>query len=190
MATATFTREDRQRMLRFRDVDIVAERLGVLRHVLRWLQWDHGLPATDVLDRLLNATEQDPAAWPLLTWVLTHFERFATAPVGWHALYAEVRAFVTEVLGVPAGTDLDTVLNLQLALMPRPGRRFPDTTALDHDYVAYLHDATDGLYRGRRGRASAPPPVGLRTDDLHGLGGSAPAVRLTASGSPSSAIET
>lgn len=155
VATATFTREDRERMLRFRDVDIVAERLGVLRHVLRWLQWDHGLPATDVLDRLLHATEEDPAAWPLLTWVLTHFERFATAPVGWHALYAEVRAIVTEVLGVPAGSDLDTVLNLQLALMPRPGRRFPDTIALDHDYVAYLYDATDGLYRD--GAAGRPP---------------------------------
>jgi hypothetical protein len=56
--------------------------------------------------------------------------------------------------------------------MPLPGRRFPDTIELEHDYLAYYTDATEPLYRD--GRAQ-PPQRRLA---------SYPPARFTISGDP------
>ncbi len=153
VATSSFTREDRARMLDLRRADIIFERYGVLRHVLRWLQWDHGVPATDVMHHLLALSERHPDRHPRIAWLLRHFPRFATVPVGWAGLYREVREVLRTDFGVDASSALDTVLELQRFLMPTPGRRFPARLALAHDYLAYYRSATDSLYTtGRAGR--------------------------------------
>src|SRR5690606_619403 len=54
-------------------------------------------------------------------------------------------------------SGLDCVLRLQVALMPRPGRRFPHEVELEHDYVSYFRSATRELYvSGRAGRPEQP----------------------------------
>jgi hypothetical protein len=151
----TFTRADRQRMLRLRDVEVVAERYGVLRHVLRWAQWDHGLAASTVLDRLLTLLDDEPDRLPHLAVLFRAFERCSSPPVGWVAVYDEVRTLLVEHLGLPPSSAMDCVLELQRALMPQTGRRFPDTISLDHDYVAYYRAAVDPLFTS--GHAGTPP---------------------------------
>lgn len=153
-STATFTERDRDRMLRLRDLDIVAERLGVLRHVLRWLQWDHGVQASDVLDRILDVTELTPHRLPHLSWLTSHFERHATAPGGWPSVYEDVRRLLTEDFAIAPSPTLDTVIELNEFLMPWPGRTFPASIELRHDYVEYYRDATHSLYT--HGHATGP----------------------------------
>lgn len=155
MSTSTFTRADRERMLHIRDVEIVLERFGVLRHVLRWLQWDHGLGAMDVMEELRARTDAAPDDLPHLSWLLASFRRFPTAPVGWAPVYEDARRFVRDGLGVAEGPAFEVTFALQQFLMPWPGRTFPAALALAHDYVAYYRDATATLYT--TGHAGRPP---------------------------------
>jgi len=154
-STATLAGDDMAEALRLRRAEIIGQRHGVLRHVGFWLQWDHGVPFTDLLEHLVTVTRDAPDRFPLLTWLFDHFDMIGTAPQGWGPFYGEVRRLLVEEHGVePASTSLATVLRVQEALMPAPGRGFPATVALEHDYVAYVQDATASLYTS--GRATGP----------------------------------
>ncbi len=156
LATSTMSEQDRARMLALRKVQVIADQYGVLAHLLRFLQWDHGRPMAEVLDLLRGTLDAHPARYPLLTWLFTYFDLHATVPVGWRPFYAEVGRFLADELDVdPDASDVATVLAVQAALMPFPGRSFPYEVPLAHDHVAYHHDATAGLYED--GRASGPP---------------------------------
>lgn len=154
LSTSTFDRADRDRMLRLRTVEAIVERFGLLRHVLRYLQWDHGIAAMDVVERLLDLAERDPLRLPTLSWVTTWFDHFQVPAVGWPSFYDEVRSFVVHDLGVPDDEVLACVLDLQCFLMPAPGRTFPCTIDLAHDYPGWYLAATEELHRS--GRAAVP----------------------------------
>ncbi len=155
VATATLTRADRERMLRLRKLDLIADRYGVLRHVLRWMQWDHDVPALDVVDHLVGLIDTAPDRHPHLTWVLSYFDLLPTAPVSWRAVYDDVARLLRDDFGVGPSSALDAVLDVQVALMPAPGRVFPATVPLAHDYVRYYQDATASLFGD--GHAGRPP---------------------------------
>ena len=176
MSTNSFTCADRDRMLEFRRVDLTLERYGVLRHVMRWLQWDHHIPATDLMDHILHVTHTTPQRYPHLTWLVDYFDLHPTVPVGWATLYDEIRNLLSTDYDIdPHDTALDTVLTLQQFLMPQPGRTFPATITLAHDYLTYYRDATHTLYT--TGHATTPdhplhthPPTTFTiTDDPLGL---------------------
>ena len=156
-STSTMTIDDRSRMLRLHRAEIVFERLVVLRHVLRYLQWDHGLRAMDVLDRMVRAVEAEPLALPYLAWVVEYFDRFPAAPVAWSLVYDDVRRFVTDELGVSTSPALDAVLALNEFLLPAPGRTFPASIDLQHDYPAYFADATAELFISGRATGAVRP---------------------------------
>lgn len=154
VATTSFDRADHERMLRILRVEIITNRLGLLRFVLRYLQWDHGIPAVDVLDRLASLTEPDVDAYPLLSTLLSNYVARPVPPVGWTAVYDEVERFVAVELGVPATSGLRTVLRLERFVRAAPGRTFPATISLDHDVVAYVRGALRRLYAD--GRPTGP----------------------------------
>ena len=174
ISTSSYDEDDRHRMVRIRRLFTTLEVFGVLRHVLRWLQWDHGVAATDVMDALLDVTEADPDRYPLLTWVTEQFDLHPLPPVGWSSFYAEVGEFLCERFALDVGaSDLRTMLALQQFLMPDPGREFPAVITLEHDYVAYYLDATDELYTtgeatgaGRPLRERAPAEFTVQGDPL------------------------
>lgn len=155
VATSTYDEDDRRRMVLLRRVFNTTEVYGLLRHVLRWLQWDHQVLATTVMDDIVTASSTQAEQYPLLTWVVEHFDLHPLAPVGWSSFYAEVRRFVAHHYGIDADDPgLRCVMALQEVLMPAPGRRFPATVHLDHDYLSYYLAATDSLYA--TGRATGP----------------------------------
>jgi radical SAM superfamily enzyme YgiQ (UPF0313 family) len=156
VSTSTFDRDDLRAMLRLRKVEVIAYRLGVIRQLGRFLQWDHGVAMTDLLDHLIEVTTTTPERFPLLTWVLEYFDLHPTVAVGWHSFEAELRRLLTEDYDLdPTTTDLDTVLRLQTHLLPAPERTFPATITLDHDYLAYYRDTTATLHT--TGHAGTPP---------------------------------
>jgi len=146
MATASFTEEDREAMLRLRYAHAVFERFGLLRHIMRYAWWDHGIPATDIIQRAIDRSVETPDRYPLLNWTLRFFDFFPVPPLGWASFYEEVRRFLAEEFGLLPSSSFDTVMALQEFLMPEYDRELPATLELDHDYVAYYQDATRQLW--------------------------------------------
>jgi len=146
VATTSFTREDRREMMRLRHAYTAFERFGILRHVLRYAQWDHGVPAMDVVRRLLALSDTEPARYPLLGWVTRYFDHVNAPPVGWVSFFAEVGTFLDRELGIGPSSDRDAVLAAQRFLLPDVGRTFPASLALDHDVVAWSSDRTRHLW--------------------------------------------
>lgn len=146
VAAASFTREDRDEMLGLRLGHAALEQFGILRHVLRFLQWEHDLPAMQVVQQMVDDARHQPLAYPLLSWLLRTFDLHPVPPVGWEPFFEEVRAYLDERLEVPPSAALDVVLAVQQHLLPARGRSLPARLDLDHDYVAYYDDATRGLW--------------------------------------------
>ncbi len=145
-STSTFTEADRARMVQLRKIDIICERMGLLRHILRFVQWDHGIEATRVMDHLLDLSHDDPERFPHLSWTLNNFDLHAMAPAGWRSFYDEVGQMLQADLDVPASSALSAVIELNRFLMPALGRTFPDSLTLAHDYPSYYFEATRGLF--------------------------------------------
>jgi hypothetical protein len=154
VATSSFDAADRARMMRIRLLHNIFEHFGLLRHVLRHLQWEHGLAVMEVAERMCDTARARPDEYPLLNWVVRWFDLYAVPPLGWAPFYAEVRRFVERELGVVADSALDTVLTVQQFLMPEFGRPYPESIALRHDYLAYYTQATEELFR--EGQATGP----------------------------------
>lgn len=155
--TSSFDRSDRERMMRLRMAYRCFEHLGMLRHVSRVLQWDHGIPASTLIDRTEQRVHEDPDRFPLLSWTLGYLDVFLIPPYSWQELYAEVLDLVDDEFALGDDAGLTTALEVQLALMPHRQRRFPLTVPLPHDYVAW--------YTGNMARITdAGPDVGPLTD--------------------------
>jgi hypothetical protein len=145
--TSTADAGDRDRMLRLRRAFLAADTYGVLRHLVRWLHQDCGIRATAVIGDLCSTAERTPDRWPAVTWLVESFDLHPLPPSGWRSFYEEIRSYVVERFGIdPRDSALDCVLEVQRALMPWPGRRFPARVELEHDYVSYYLDVIAPLY--------------------------------------------
>lgn len=165
VATSSYTREDFEEMKRIRLLFRAFEHFGLLRHLFRWLQYERGLRALDVIHEIDRAISAEPERYPLLTWVGRYFDLVTAPPCGWPPFYDEVLDLLTARFGLDDDPELEVVLAVQLFLMPERGRRFPDTLALRHDYVEWLHDRQRGVTR----RLGEYPPGELVVDDPLGV---------------------
>jgi radical SAM superfamily enzyme YgiQ (UPF0313 family) len=147
VSTSSYTREDFEEMKRLRLLFRAFEHFGLLRHLFRWLQYERGLRALDVIHEIDRAIIAEPERYPLLTWVGRYFDLVTAPPCGWPPFYDEVMDLLADRFGLEDDPELDVVLAVQLFLMPRRGRRFPDSLALEHDYVAWLQDRHQGRAR-------------------------------------------
>lgn len=167
VATSSFSREDFDEMLRLRLLFRSLEHYGLLRHLFRWLQWEHGLLATDLIHDIDRAIVEDPGRYPLLTWVGRYFDLMTVPPGGWPPFYDEVVELLVERHGVERSAALDTVLTVQEFLMPTTKRQFPDQVALDHDYVAWYRDSSTVI--GTRQPLETYGPATMIVDDPAGV---------------------
>lgn len=147
VATSTYTREERREMDRISYAYQCLEALGILRHVLRYVQWDHGRRAIDVIHDLQRIAHGQPGEAPLLHWLLNTADQFLVPPVGWAPLYDEIHRLLVDHLGVPDDAGLRTAFAVNKFVMPVRGRSYPSTLDLEHDYVSYYRSALVGLYR-------------------------------------------
>lgn len=141
---------------------------GLLRYVLRYVQWDHGIRAIDFVHRLSIEARNNPTRYPTLNWFQHHFLRERFAPGGWVLFYSEIRDFVEQNFGVQSDTGLETALLVNELMMPDEGREFPEVVSLEHDYAAYSadHARNTGENKKRlrsygRGTLSITDPFGL-----------------------------
>jgi radical SAM superfamily enzyme YgiQ (UPF0313 family) len=170
VATASFDPEDREEMVRFRDVFRWADHFGVLRHVMRWEAHRSGRRELDVLWQIAQVAPARAETYPLLAFMVRSGRRYMVEPMSWHAFYAEVGRFLVDELGAADDAEVRTVLTVQEALMPAAGRTFPDVVHLEHDYVAFYRE----VLRPRDGRSADRrlgdyPPGQLTVEDPDGI---------------------
>ncbi|HMQ25732.1 MAG TPA: radical SAM protein [Acidimicrobiales bacterium] len=146
VATATFSRDDRRMMMRLRHAYTAFERFGIPRHVLRYVQGAHGVPAMTVMRRIVALSEEDPGRYPLLDWVSRWFDHFNVAPFGWQAFFAEVASFLEHEFSIGHSSDRDAVLAAQAFLLPDHGRSFPASLPLEHDVTTWSRAHTRRLW--------------------------------------------
>ena len=137
VSSATFTEADHRRMVRLRNAYLVFENYQVLRHVGRFLRQEALLREVDLHERLLDVADREPGRFPAITLTVRSMKSMMAPPVSWRRFVDELHRFAVEDLGVADGSDLRTVLAVQHAVLPAPGRSFPWTVELDHDYAAW-----------------------------------------------------
>lgn len=140
VSTASYTEADLAEMLAIWSAFDMADGYAVLRYGLRYLQWDHGIAATEFVHALVRLVQDEPARHPAITWLLRHFHDERLALGGWGPLYAEIGRFAAERFGVPMDSGFATALQVNELLLPRQGRRFPEVHMLQHDFVSYFED--------------------------------------------------
>lgn len=171
VACRSFTREERNEMMRLRSTWLMAENLSYLRYVSRFLQWDHGVPAATFVDDLQKALRDTPEAFPdFATAFVFEPETVAVAHVPESGafrgasrsrldeFYAAVGRFVVGRYGIPEDTALATALRANRAVIPDPSRTYPLEVALPHDFAAWYRE------RGARPLTGFGPGVLTVTD--------------------------
>lgn len=139
VGTATASEDDLGKVADLVRVYALAEKSSLLRYVTRWLQWEHGLPASEFLFGLGEAVARAPEAFPeyvngfdrttLLNGVMNDPEPF----------YEAVWRHCAVDLGLPLGSDADRVVfQLNAAVVPRRGVRYPIEVASPFDVLGYF----------------------------------------------------
>jgi len=167
-STSSYSEQDLQEMLWIWTAFDLADGYALLRYVLRYLQWDHGIKATDFVHELSRHCLAYPGEYPAVTWVLRFFPDERYVPGGWAPFYQEIGAFAEHAFGVPRDGPFDTVLKLNELMMPEEGRSLPVDAELAHDVVSYFMD--NERQAGRSERPLSSYPVGnIRIGDPYDM---------------------
>ena len=167
VSTSSFTRADHAAMLKLREVYLMCENHGVLRQVSRFVRQETGIREADFYDGFCRAALANRAHWPAAAFVFDKGSALMVPPVSWKLFVDDVRAYLTDEIGLQADSALETVLTVQHALIPAPGREFPLELHLAHDFAAWHAAIVRTKDDGNRtdwpalGAAPARPPAGL-----------------------------
>lgn len=168
VACHSFTRADLARMKELNNVYVATEGYGALRFVYRFLQWDHGILATEIMQALVDQVAAKPDGFPAITWVMRFFAVEKHMPGGWRAFYDEIAEFVRARWGIGRDGAFDTVLRANELAMPDEARSYPLEAQLPHDIVAWFR-AHDPLAASAAKPLASYPPGRFTVDDPDGL---------------------
>jgi radical SAM superfamily enzyme YgiQ (UPF0313 family) len=168
----SYTREDLQRMKAVYEVYVATEGYGALRYLMRYLQWEHGIAALQVMHALMDAVKADPGRCPAVTWVLRFFNTQKCMPGGWRRFYEEAAGLICERFGIARDPAFEVALKVNEAAMPDEALPYPRTIRLPHDFVAWFreHNVRVGRPETVRPLASYPPGE-FTVEDPDGMAG-------------------
>ncbi len=135
LESRTYSREGMRVMMDMAEYALMADRRGTLRELATYVRSELRVPETRFYDLLIEAGA-DSRRWPHLGYLNTVATRAFVPPGSWTAVIEEIGDFMVE-LGIADDDALATVLAVQRALIPMPGRSFPETLQLPHDYVGW-----------------------------------------------------
>lgn len=134
----SYTSEDLEQMKALYKAFTMSDGYGLLRYVVRFLQWEYGIPGVDFIYDLLCKLQQDKTKYPLLAFALSFFDTEKCIPTGWGAFYEELRLYLIEEYQVVNDSALNTVLEVNKAAMPDEAITYPHTIDLEHDFIEYF----------------------------------------------------
>lgn len=163
----------------------IAEKATVLRYVLRYLQWEHGLPASELLHSLSRAIAAQPESFPAWLRPLDRPGVLAGVMESPEAFYGAVWRHVRATHGLALESDADrAIFQLNAAVVPRRGARYPLLVESPFDVLRYFSTcvAPKPGERRRLERLDLPLTFEIHDDEGHGLPDSAPAAVAVSSG--------
>jgi len=146
------------------NVFTVADGYATLRYILRFLQWEHGIPAMSLLHCLQEAVTDSPGDYPAISWAIKFFTTDKFMPGGWKVFYDEIAAFTDSNYGISRDGAFDTVLLVNELAMPDDTIDYPLEVSLNHDVAAWFRDHNGKPVHQVKPLASYPPGK-FRVDD-------------------------
>jgi radical SAM superfamily enzyme YgiQ (UPF0313 family) len=138
VSTFSYSRDDLHEMNVIYYLYTVADSFSILRYVLRYLRWDHGILALDFLQKLHDELEKDPYRYPAIAYMSKVFQHYMNVPGGWQQFYNEVADFTETTFGVRRDAGFDAVLHFNEIVMPDDALTYPLNVRLEHDVSAYF----------------------------------------------------
>jgi len=170
ISSYSYTQEDLTWMNALFRAHTVADGYGLLRYVIRFLQWEHDIKAMAFLEGLMRDIDADPAAYPLITWALRFFDTDKCIPGGWYAFYNELTVYLCQNYQIEQDSALDVVMAVNRLSMPDDGLSYPHTITLEHDFSAYFACAKQDfrpLKTFKAAKFEVSDPNMLRSIDLN-----------------------
>jgi radical SAM superfamily enzyme YgiQ (UPF0313 family) len=173
VSTATMSEADMREAQDLRHLYELAEKASLLRYILRFLQWEYGIPAMEFLHRLLRQIKAKPEDFPDY---LSTYERWGHLDRSLIAVfddpdtfYASIWRFAPEVLKLPVDTDAaKAVWQLNAAVVPRRGRRYPIEVESHYDFVDYFGNCIAPAPDETRRLRIARPAIRFEVGDPEG----------------------
>jgi hypothetical protein len=159
ISTSSYTRDEYDEMMSLRRVFLLSENFGVLRQVSRFVRQELELNEVDFYNRLRVDVLESDGRWPTIAFTFRAVPFLGIAPVSWRLFVDEVHRYLCDTLGVADDSALRTVLAVQHALLPAPGRVFPLELQLEHDWASWYQAMTDAKDRGIRDWTGEVPPL-------------------------------
>jgi radical SAM superfamily enzyme YgiQ (UPF0313 family) len=147
------------------------EKATVLRYVLRYLQWEHGFPASELLFSLARALRQEPERFP------PYLARFPRRMECLNAIVADPAPFYDSIWGwardalrIPLGSEADRVVfQLNAAVVPRRGASYPIEVEAHWNVLDYFASCIAPKPGESRKLSRLDPPQAFRISDPRGL---------------------
>ncbi|MAD77259.1 MAG: hypothetical protein CML20_21185 [Rheinheimera sp.] len=140
IASFSYTEQDLIHMKAMYQMYVMADGYSLLRYVMRYLQWEHGIPAIRFLRDLLQQVTDTPTRYPQISWAVRFFNQDKTMPGGWATFYQQIAMFIRQHYTLPDSTALATVLEVNLLCMPDDTLSYPLTAQLAHDFQRYFKE--------------------------------------------------
>lgn len=138
ISSYSFTERDLAWMKCVAQLYAVADGYSLFRYVMRYLQWEHDIRATDFLESLLRFVRDKPNQYHQISWAVHYFDNNKYMPGGWVMFYQQVAAYIKQQYGIDNDPGLNTVLRVNEACMPDDTLNYPLQVELAHDFKAYF----------------------------------------------------
>lgn len=141
VSTYSYSNDDLREMTALYQLYDICDNASFLRYVLRYLQWDHDIDATDYLHALLRRLREEPERFSTMAWTQAERPLSLGLTFDTHAMfYNEIARFTMDMYHIAPGDALDTALEVNSAVIPGGGSCHNITLELAHDFAAYFFD--------------------------------------------------
>jgi len=137
-STFSYSQADLQTMMSLNEIYVMAEGYGLLRYVVRFLQWEYDIDAKQFFLDVLETIRKAPDKYPLLTWAVRFFNKDKSMPQGWHPFYTQIKHFIKDTYHIVDDSGLETVLQINAGAMPDDALKYPIEIDIEHDFIRYF----------------------------------------------------
>jgi hypothetical protein len=123
---------------------------ALLKYVLRYVKHEYGVRVTDFLQKLIDDLENGRPGLDNVRRIKRQVHRIGESgtvnlkPIilltRWQPFYDEIANYLNEEFGVPRDSAMESLIQTQIALIPKLTARYPMTVNLRHDVAAYVRD--------------------------------------------------
>ena len=138
IASFSYTEQDLKWMKAMYHMYTIADGYGLLRYIIRYMQWEHKVPAVEFMSDLLKFVNLNPGRFQHITWAIRFFISDKTMPGGWHDFYQEIKEYIKTQYKLEMDSGFETVFLVSRYCMPDDSLDYPITLKLPHDFTAYF----------------------------------------------------